>query len=241
MTEQRKAPPEQVVRSMFDALVGRYDALNAVLSLGLDRRWRRRVVMAAALTPGDRVLDLGCGTGDLALLAGPAGVGGGRPVPRVVGVDLSFPMLTRARTKATASTAAVEWVQGSALRLPFADRTFDAIVSAFLLRNLEHLPQAFAEMIRVCSPGARICMLDITEPPNRVLRSLFDAYFGTMAPVLGGLVGRRQAYRYLADSLPQLPPPIEVRRLMTEAGMDGAAAIALTGGTVTLFKARIPP
>jgi demethylmenaquinone methyltransferase/2-methoxy-6-polyprenyl-1,4-benzoquinol methylase len=208
---------------MFDAVAPRYDVLNRLLSLGLDQGWRRATVRAATIHPEDVVLDLGCGTGDLGRrMAGRA---------RVVGVDLSAEMLRVAGRRAPGQ----HLVQGSAFRLPFRPAAFDAVVSAFLLRNLHDLPAAFAEMARVTSSRARVALLDITEPSHKVLRQLFDAYFSRAAPALGAVVGRVRAYRYLVDSLAQLPPADEVVRLLDEAGFARAAATRMAGGIITLF------
>lgn len=226
------APPERSVREMFDGLVERYDLVNDVLSLGLDRWWRRAAVreVARAIAPGARVLDLGCGTGRLGgLLAGRA---------RVIGVDVSHAMLVRAQSRAPSLAGLA---QGSVFRLPFRDASFDAVVSGFVLRNLDDLGGAFREMARVTAPGGLVVALDITGPQDRRLRRLFDAYFGTVAPVLGGLVGRREAYRYLVRSLAQLPPPAELCSMLERAGFAAARARALTWGTATLFTARTPP
>jgi demethylmenaquinone methyltransferase / 2-methoxy-6-polyprenyl-1,4-benzoquinol methylase len=211
---------------MFDDVASRYDLVNRLLSFGLDRRWRRAAARAVSPTSGP-VLDLGCGTGDLGLL-----FAGSVPV---VGVDLSHAMLLEAGRK---GGGRLRLVEGSAFALPFADGAFDAAVSAFVLRNLEDLPAAFAELARVVAPGGRIGLVDITEPPRPALRRLFDAYFGVAAPALGRLAGRRDAYRYLARSLAQLPPPAEVSMLLDAAGFQGSEARPLTGGMVTLFTGR---
>jgi demethylmenaquinone methyltransferase/2-methoxy-6-polyprenyl-1,4-benzoquinol methylase len=211
---------------MFDDVVERYDLLNDFLSLGLDRWWRRRAARTISVQPGDRVLDLGCGTGRLGMaMTGHA---------RVVGIDVSFGMLSRARRDARGS---VRLVQGSAFRLPFADGAFAAAVSGFVLRNLDDLKAAFDELFRVLTPGATIALIDATEPAGPLLRRVFDAYFRTVAPALGALVGRRDAYRYLAQSLAQIPPPQATCRLLADAGFTRCRALPLTGGMVTLFTA----
>jgi demethylmenaquinone methyltransferase/2-methoxy-6-polyprenyl-1,4-benzoquinol methylase len=208
---------------MFDDVVDRYDVLNDVLSLGLDRVWRRAA--ANAIPAGGRILDLGCGTGKLGL----------RLVDRasVVGVDVSLEMLRAARRGATRLLL----VQSSAFALPFADGAFDGAVSGFVLRNLHDLPTAFAELARVLRRGGTVALVDITEPSRPILRRLFDGYFGTAAPALGGLIGRRDAYRYLVHSLAQLPPPPEVRALLAASGFGQVRSRPLTGGMVTLFTA----
>jgi demethylmenaquinone methyltransferase / 2-methoxy-6-polyprenyl-1,4-benzoquinol methylase len=216
---------------MFDGLVERYDLLNGALSLGLDRRWRGAAVRAAAIGPGDLVLDLGCGTGDLSLLAARRGAS-------VAGLDISQAMLARARDKAARARPrpfALELVRGSAFALPLPGGRFDAAISAFVLRNLDDLGRAFAELARVLRPGGRVALLDITEPANPVLRRAFDAYFATVAPALGAAVGKREEYRYLVRSLAQVPPRAEVVAMLAAAGFEACEGRPLTGGMVTLF------
>ena len=212
---------------MFDQVVPRYDLLNDLLSLGFDRWWRRRTAAAVAVPRGSIVLDLGCGTGRLGeLLAARC---------RVVGMDVSPAMLAAARRRLGPR---VRLVQGSAFGLPFPDRSVDGAVSGFVLRNLDDLPAAFAELARVLRPGGPVALVDITEPRGRVAGRLFDAYFSKAAPALGWLVGRREAYGYLARSLAQLPPPGEVSAMLDAAGFEAVATRPLAPGMVTLWTAR---
>jgi demethylmenaquinone methyltransferase/2-methoxy-6-polyprenyl-1,4-benzoquinol methylase len=222
----RPAPPEErAVAEMFDGLAGRYGLLNLILSLGLDRAWRRATARAAAARPGDLVLDLGCGTGDLAAAMARRGV-------RVVGVDASAGMLAAARTR---NVRGVALVRGSGFRLPFRDASFGAVASAFVLRNLDDLPGAFRELARVTRPGGRLALVDITEPPSRALRIGFDAYFRVAAPALGAVSGRPDEYRYLVRSVAHLPPVTDLCAELRRAGFARVRARPLTGGVVTLF------
>lgn len=222
----KQAPPERRVERMFDAVVERYDLVNDLLSLGLDRWWRRKTVRSLACPPGARILDLGCGTGKLgALLADGS---------RVVGLDLSQPMLVAADAR---FGDRMEFVRGSMFALPFADGVFQGATSGFVLRNLSDLPGAFSELARVTEPGGSIALVDITGPCSAWLRRPFRLYFDTVAPLLGRLVGQAEAYSYLARSLAQLPPPEVVCQMLEGAGFVRANATPLTGGMVTLWTA----
>jgi demethylmenaquinone methyltransferase/2-methoxy-6-polyprenyl-1,4-benzoquinol methylase len=215
------------VRRMFDEIVPRYDLVNDVLSAGMNRLWRRAAVRALEVLPGVPVLDLGCGTGRLAeRLAW---------MQTVVGLDVSLPMLVDAKRRLHGQ---VTFVQGSAFRLPFADAVFGGAASGFVLRNLDDLPAAFAELARVLRPGAGVSLVDITEPMNPLRRKLFDAYFRVAAPAVGGLAGRREAYRYLVRSLAHLPPPGEVARMLAGSGWERVRWRSLAPGMVTLWTAR---
>ena len=218
---------------MFDGIVERYGLVNSVLSLGLDRVWRRAAVREADPRPGTAVLDVGCGTGELTAALARAGA-------LAVGVDASAGMIAAAQA-GVGALPRTTFVRGSAFRLPFAPETFDAATSAFVLRNLGDLPAAFSELARVLRPGGRLALVDITEPPSPALRRLFDAYFGVAAPALGSLVGRRDAYRYLARSVEHLPPATDLCADLRRAGFTQARARPLTGGMVTLFTGRRSP
>ncbi len=212
---------------MFDEIVPGYDLLNDVLSAGWNRWWRRAAARALEAERGSPVLDLGCGTGRMGerLL-------GEHPV---VGADVSLAMLRTARERLGGR---MSFVQGSAFRLPFRGGTFGGATSGFVLRNLDDLPAAFVELARVVRPGGGVALVDITEPRGRLRRKAFDAYFRIAAPLVGGLAGRREAYRYLVRSLAHLPPPEEVGRLLADAGFERIRWRSPGPGMVTLWAAQ---
>ena len=228
MTRQRRtAPPEPDVRRMFDEIVPRYDLVNDVLSAGMSRAWRRSAARELHALPDAPVLDLGCGTGLLTQRAARD--------HRVVGVDVSGPMLEAAAERLRGD---VGLVQGSAFRLPFRDAVFGGVVSGFVLRNLDDLSGAFDELMRVLRPGAGVSLVDITEPREPLRRRVFDAYFRVAAPFVGGLAGRREAYRYLVRSLAHLPPSKDVASALARSGGEHVRWRVLAPGMVTLWTAR---
>jgi demethylmenaquinone methyltransferase/2-methoxy-6-polyprenyl-1,4-benzoquinol methylase len=215
------APPDRV-RAMFDRIAPVYDAMNTIMTAGLDGRWRRAAVAAARLGPDGTALDVACGTGRLAeALATAAGPGG-----RVVGVDVARGMLARAERRANRSRHAgappgvLEYRVADALDLPFEDGTFDAATIGFGLRNLRDYARGLAEMTRVVKPGGRVVVLEIAVPPDGVARALFETWFRRVVPLLGRVAGRSAAYRYLPQSLLDYPPPATVAALMAGAGLD---------------------
>lgn len=232
-----RATHERQVRSMFDRIAGRYDAMNSVMSAGLHHRWRARAVDMAAIAPEASALDVCCGTGDLALelrrRIGPTG--------RVVGLDFSAPMLELAERKSAASGAAVEWVQGNALELPFEDSTFDAATVGFGVRNVADLPRAIGEMARVVRPGGRVAILEITTPQRPPLKWFFSVWFDRIVPLLGTVAGDREAYTYLPSSVRRFPPAHELAQLMHSAGLRDVRYVVLAGGIVAIHSGAVPP
>jgi demethylmenaquinone methyltransferase/2-methoxy-6-polyprenyl-1,4-benzoquinol methylase len=215
---------------MFDRIAGRYDAMNSVMSAGLHHRWRSRTVDVADLEPGAAALDVCCGTGDLALeLRRRVGPGG-----RVVGLDFSAPMLELAERKAAAAAAAVEWVEGNALELPFGDATFDAATVGFGVRNVADVPRAIREMARVVRSGGRVAILEITTPQRPPLKWFYSVWFDRIVPLLGTAAGDREAYTYLPSSVRRFPPARELAALMHEAGLRDVRYVILAGGIVAI-------
>ena len=212
------------VRTMFDRIAPVYDAMNRVMTVGLDLRWRR-LAAAAVVRPGDRVLDAACGTGDLALADAEAGA------REVVGVDFSPRMLERARRKAPA----IEWVQGDLLALPFPDGSFDAATVGFGVRNVADLPLALRELARVLVPGGRVGILEITTPRGP-LALFYRLWFDRVVPLLGKLFKGGAAYEYLPASVRRFPGPAELAGLLRDAGFDRVRYRLLAGGIVALHS-----
>src|SRR5947208_1071849 len=197
-------PPEGV-RRMFDRIAPVYDAMNRLMTAGLDQRWRRETA-SAVVRPGDRVLDVCCGTGDLALAATKAG-------GHVTGLDFSTSMLERARRK----SSAVEWIDGDALALPFPDASFDAATVGFGVRNLANVERGLGELRRVLRPGGRVAILEITRPRG-TLAPFYRFWFDGAVPLIGKLVPGGAAYTYLPASVRRFPGPSELAALMRSAG-----------------------
>jgi demethylmenaquinone methyltransferase / 2-methoxy-6-polyprenyl-1,4-benzoquinol methylase len=211
------------VRAMFDAIAPRYDLVNRVITLGLDRRWRARTLGALGLPAGSLVLDLACGTGDLADLARRSG-------HRVFGTDLSSGMLARRHHPFPA-------VQADAAALPIADGAVDGIVCGYALRNFTDLPGALAEAARVLRPGGRLAVLEVAAPPPGLLRRGFDLWFGRCVPAIGAVLSDGAAYSYLPRSTAYLPEEAELRRLVVSAGFSTVGRRLLNGGLSQLITA----
>jgi len=212
----------RAVEAMFDRVAPDYERVNRVISLGLDRRWRARTVAALGLAPAGRVLDLACGTGDLA-----------RDLEReghtVVGVDLSAGMLRVAHTSASL-------VRGDGAALPFVSDAFDGVVCGFALRNFVDLPDVFAEVARVLRPEGRFAAIDAAVPTSRVLRAGNTVWFRGAVPLLGRLLSRdAEAYRYLPRSTEYLPEPAALVAALGDAGFVEATRTTMTGGSVQLL------
>jgi len=224
-------------RQMFDRIARRYDLLNALMSLGLHRVWRRIAVQSLLAKDGHDFLDIGCGTGDVAIA-----VLRKAPSARVTGIDVSGDMLARAVTKTRAAGLSdrIAYQEADATRLPFANASFDGIISAFCIRNIVDHAAALAEMRRVLRPGGTVALLELAAPRNPFLRLIHNTYTHHLIPLLGRLLSQRSAYQYLADSIDHFPPPPAIVASMGRSGLVQASCTSLTGGFVTLFTARAP-
>jgi demethylmenaquinone methyltransferase / 2-methoxy-6-polyprenyl-1,4-benzoquinol methylase len=241
-----EADASRKVREMFTQIAPRYDLLNHVLSLQLDRLWRARVarhLRPILERPDARVLDLCCGTGDLALSLARAGRA------RVMGADFSHAMLVRAREKsrnlarsgnASAATP-MPFFEADALRLPFAGASFDLVTAAFGFRNLANYEAGLTEMRRVLKPSGTLAILEFTEPPAGFLGDLYRWYFRKLLPRIGGLLsGERSAYTYLPASVARFFRPPELASLMASVGYESVDYRVWTLGTVALHTGVKP-
>jgi demethylmenaquinone methyltransferase/2-methoxy-6-polyprenyl-1,4-benzoquinol methylase len=215
------------VRGMFDRIAPVYDVMNRVMTAGLDGRWRKLAVREV-VWPGDRVLDACCGTGDLAIEAERRGA-------KVVGLDFSSRMLERARPK----SGTIEWVQGDALALPFAEGEFDAATVGFGVRNLEDLAGGLHELGRVLRPGGKLAVLEITRPRG-LLRPFFRLWFDVLVPLAGRILPGGKAYTYLPASVRRFPGPEDLSALLEDAGFEDVRFRLLGGGSVALHTAERP-
>lgn len=219
------------VRAMFDRIAGFYDLMNSVMTAGLHHRWRRRAVDLAAVGPGDRVLDVATGTGDLAIeLARRVAPGGS-----TVACDFSEAMLALARGKSGA--VAFEW--GDAMALAYADDEFDAATVGFGARNFDDLERGLAEMTRVVRPGGRVVILEITTPTRPPLSTFFGLWFDRLVPALGRLAGDPEAYDYLPSSVKRFPPAAELAAAMHRVGLRRIRYVLTAGGIIAIHVGEV--
>jgi demethylmenaquinone methyltransferase / 2-methoxy-6-polyprenyl-1,4-benzoquinol methylase len=231
------------VREMFAQIAPRYDLLNHLLSLQLDRLWRARaakLLQSILGCPDALVLDLCCGTGDLALALAHAGKA------RIIGADFAHPMLVRAKEKTAAQTppagqsavSPMPFFEADALRLPFANASFDLVTTAFGFRNLANYEAGLREIQRVLKPGGTIAILEFTEPPDGLWGDFYRWYFCNVLPKIGGLIsGQQSAYTYLPKSVARFFRPSELAALLSTVGYQSVNYRVWTLGTVALHTA----
>jgi len=241
-----EADASKKVREMFTQIAPRYDLLNHLLSLQLDRLWRARtarLLHSVLDRPDALVLDLCCGTGDLAFALARAGRA------RIIGADFAHTMLVRAREKSTvlapppnqSAASPMPIFEADALRLPFADAAFDLVTSAFGFRNLANYEAGLREIQRVLKPGGTVAILEFAEPPEGRLGDVYRWYFCNVLPKIGGLIsGDQAAYKYLPKSVARFFRPPELAALMTAVGYQSVDYRVWTFGTVALHNAVRP-
>lgn len=222
------------VQKMFDRVAKRYNLMNRVMTGWQDQRWRRFVIRLAQLKPGDKLLDLATGTGDIAFEALKA-----VPNIQVIGGDFSLGMMYVGMEQPLGDR--VGWSGADALNLPFPSNTFDALTAGYLMRNVIDIPRAFAEQLRVLKPGGRVVILDTSPPPNNLLKPFIVAYLRYGIPTLGRLIsGNSDAYQYLPESTQKFKTPDELAALMQQAGFVNVQYKLFMFGTMAVHWGEKP-
>jgi demethylmenaquinone methyltransferase / 2-methoxy-6-polyprenyl-1,4-benzoquinol methylase len=227
---------DRSVRSMFDRIAGRYDLLNGLISFRLDAYWRNQAIHAAVAGTNPYVLDLGTGTGDLALNGAKQTRGNGR----FIGLDFSLPMLRLAQAKRAkaAHGDSADFVMGSAMFAPFKNTIFDSAMTAFVLRNISDLPLMFTEALRVLKPGGKFVSIDMFPPAASWFARLYSIYFYRLMPRIGGFLSHDpKAYRYLSDSVREFHSPEQVSEFLETAGFHQVRLEKFLGGAVCMHIA----
>jgi len=220
---------DRLIRDMFAEIVPRYDLLNRLLTFGMDLRWRRKLASGLHLHPGDRVLDLATGTGDVA-----AAVLRQWPGCRMVGADPVEGMLARARAKVPEMVP----IGGVAEMLPFGDSIFNAVTVAFGVRNFNRLEGGLAEIHRVLRPGGQLAVLEFARPHLGPFQGIYRFYLGKILPVIGGFLSGGAAYQYLPESIDDFPSPGNFMQLLQTSGFSEITSRSWMGGTVWLYRAK---
>ncbi len=235
MNEISHEKKQQEVGEMFSTIAHRYDLLNRLLSLGLDRSWRRRAIGLLNIDPGSNVLDIATGTADLAIEAARICTN-----CRIIGIDLSEQMLELGRKKLhrlkltdkiTLQSAAAENLSG------FENSSFDFVTVAFGVRNFSNQEKGLSEVLRILKPGGRFMVLEFSMPKVPIIGNLYRFYFSKVLPAIAGLISDRSAYQYLPDSVEKFPAPGPFSDLLKTIGFTDVSATPFTFGTVTCYIA----
>lgn len=230
-------PKKEAVEKMFDSIAPEYDTLNHVLSLNIDKIWRRRAVRRLVSKDARaQILDVACGTGDFSIA-----IAKHNPNSTIIGVDLSDGMLEGGRQKVETAglSGRIDLRKGDCEALEFADGTFDGVCVGFGVRNFEHLEKGLSEMLRVLKPGAPLVILELSVPQNRLLLALYKLYFLRILPWIGGKVsGDKAAYRYLPASVMNFPLPKEFKEILSRCGFTQIRHTPLTLGICRMYTAK---
>lgn len=227
------------VRRHFDSVARHYDFMNTLLSFGIHYLWKHLAVRVLALQPGEAVLDVCGGTGDLAIVAARKVLPGGRVV--VYDINRSMIQAGRGKTTHAAIRGKLDYVQGNAERIAFPDRTFDAVMVGFGIRNVTRMEQGFREMLRILKPGGRMMCLEFSKPANAVFRWMYDRYSFHVMPLLGQLLaGSREAYTHLPESIRVFPLPEELSEILEGIGYRNVTYRRLTNGIAVIHRGDRP-
>ena len=224
------ATKSRFVRRLFSTIADRYDLITVLLSYGQDRRWKRRLVSMAPLSPGVRVLDLACGTGDITFALADAGASS-------VGLDITARMVELARSKRP-SAPTPRFLVGDMMALPFGDATFDVITTGYGIRNVPVIAEAAAEMARVLRPGGVLLSLDFDRPSNPFIRAAYLGYLTVVGATLGLVLhGDPDTYRYIPESIRRYPGADGVCAIVRQRGFTSCERFRVLGGLMALHRA----
>jgi len=227
------------VKETFNSIAGHYDLMNSIMSLGMDKRWRRYAVKRVGAKPGMHILDVCCGTGQLSLELGNVVGSEGN----VTGLDFSQKMLEVAKYSLIQSSnpSNIRFIQGNAMELPFPNDSFDGVTVGWGLRNLPDLRQGIREMVRTVKPGAKVVSLDMAKPSFPVFKQAYWVYFEKMVPLMGKIWAKKaSAYQYLHDSAREFPAQEELVRIFMECGLIDSHFDNLAGGVVAIVTGTKP-
>ena len=223
----------KLVKGVFDSVADKYDLMNDVMSMGVHRLWKQATIARSGIRPGDTVLDLAGGTGDLTLKfsrkVGPEG--------KVILGDINESMVRVGRDRLIDEgvDGNVDYAITNAEFLSFPDNTFDLVTMAFGLRNVTHKDKALAEIYRVLKPGSKLMVLEFSQVDNAMLKKLYDTYSFQIMPMMGKLIANdEESYRYLAESIRMHPDQETLKSMMLDAGFDSVTYHNMTGGVVAL-------
>jgi demethylmenaquinone methyltransferase / 2-methoxy-6-polyprenyl-1,4-benzoquinol methylase len=227
------------VKDTFNSIAGHYDLMNSLMSLGMDKRWRRFAVQRVGAKPGMQMLDVCCGTGQLSMelgtVVGEAG--------NVTGLDFSQNMLDVAKRSLIQSSnpCHIQFIQGDAMALPFSDNSFDGVTVGWGLRNLPDLRQGIREMARVVKPGGKVVSLDMAKPSLPVFKQAYWVYFEKLVPLMGKIWAKKaSAYQYLHDSTREFPSQQKLVSIFAECGLSETRYDNLAGGVVAVVTGTKP-
>lgn len=235
MDSSTESGNREKIEEMFNDISGRYDLLNHLLSFGIDRRWRRRLIRRLDSNSEMALLDLATGTGDLAIAAAL------RTKATITATDIAEKMMEVGRRKVERRglQGRITFIRAEAESLPFPDASFDAAMVAFGVRNFWDLEKGLSEIRRVLKPGGKLLLLEFSMPQNRLVRMIYKTYFGKVLPLIGRIVSKhREAYNYLPDSVQQFPYGDALVGLLKTAGFVNADYKSLSGGIAMLYEAE---
>lgn len=228
---------KEVVKNIFDDIAPKYDALNHLLSMNIDKRWRRIALKSIAEPQQKRLLDVACGTGDFSIAAARAGVG------RITGIDISRNMIAVGRRKVErlGLSEQIDLREGDSENMAFREASFDVVTVAFGVRNFENLEKGLNEIFRVLKPGGEAVILEFSMPEQAPVRQLYTFYFRRVLPFIGGMIsGNKGAYAYLPASVMRFPQGKVFLEKMAACGFTGLSCRKFTFGVATLYRGEKP-